>query len=349
MNDIYEPNSSFDFNKLILNKPLLTSGNYFIKYSIEGKPLYVQPPKSTIKQIVIHKSSKKSYCDLLFSQENDEFIKWMETLESYSQQSIYNNRKEWFESELEIEDIENSFTSPIKSYKSGTYYVCRTNMTHRLGKINIKIYDESETDIPIEDICGNMNVVTILEFQGIKCSSKSFQIEIELKQMMVLNTVNLFDTCILKPKTNSKSKSILEELPSNTSSGSIDEPVNLGNVGDVESTEAEVLDEEPVLVDNTVDNVVIEKKEDVNIEAISELTEVEFDLAEIPNTDTIQIKERNDLYYKLYREAIQKARIAKDLALSAYLEAKEIKNKYMLDDISDSELEEYEEEESQNE
>jgi hypothetical protein len=38
----------------------------------------------------------------------------------------------------------------------------------------------------------------------------------------------------------------------------------------------------------------------------------------------------------MYREARRKAKVAKDLALSAYLEAKEIKNKYMLDDLSDS-------------
>ena len=52
--------------------------------------------------------------------------------------------------------------------------------------------------------------------------------------------------------------------------------------------------------------------------------------------DTFKLKERDDVYYEMYREARQKAKVAKDLALSAYLEAKEIKNKYMLDDISDS-------------
>ena len=56
--------------------------------------------------------------------------------------------------------------------------------------------------------------------------------------------------------------------------------------------------------------------------------------------DTISIKQRKDVYYEMYREALRKAKVAKDLALSAYLEAKHIKNKYMLDDISDEEEEE---------
>jgi len=350
MNDIYDPTSKFDFNKLILKKPILTSGNYFIKYSVDEKPLYIQPPKSSIKQLILHKTSKKSYCDLLFSHEHQEFIEWMETLELHSQKCIFNNRKEWFENELEMEDIENSFTSPMKSYKSGTYYVCRTNMTQRLGQINVKIYDESERDIPVDDISGNMNVITILEIQGIKCSTKSFQIEIELKQMMVINQVDLFDKCILKKSivkppekqepivSYSEPQAIVSEIILEESNSMDTDLINnsldadLGKSSEVELEEAEEKEEE---------NIQIVEENNNN----TELTEIDFDLAEIPNTETIQIKARDDVYYELYREAKKKARIAKDLALSAYLEAKEIKNKYMLDVSDSSESEEENEDE----
>ena len=44
----------------------------------------------------------------------------------------------------------------------------------------------------------------------------------------------------------------------------------------------------------------------------------------------------------MYREACRKAKIARDLALSSYLEAKRIKNVYMLQDSSDSEDSDYE-------
>ena len=37
----------------------------------------------------------------------------------------------------------------------------------------------------------------------------------------------------------------------------------------------------------------------------------------------------------MYREALQKAKMAKSLALTNYLEAKRIKNTYMLTDLSD--------------
>ncbi len=67
------------------------------------------------------------------------------------------------------------------------------------------------------------------------------------------------------------------------------------------------------------------------------LEEITFNLDELPENDNITIKNRNDVYYEMYREARRKSKKARDLALSTYLEAKLIKNTYMLDDIDDDE------------
>ena len=42
----------------------------------------------------------------------------------------------------------------------------------------------------------------------------------------------------------------------------------------------------------------------------------------------------------MYREALCKAKMAKEMAVSSYLEAKRIKNIYMLEDLSDTESDE---------
>ena len=340
MDKIYDTNSNFNFDHLLLSKPILQNGGYFIKYSIYDYPLYIRPPKSIIKQIL--KNTKKINCDLIFSQENEQFIQWMENLEYYSQQSIFKNKGLWFESNLEMEDIENSFTSPIKSYKSGKFYVVRTNITQRLGKINIKIFNEDENDVSLEDISGNMNVMTILEVQGIKCSSKSFQIDIELKQMMVLNPIDLFEKCILNVKKNESipNKTIhLGKIPLEESNSNILENHPLLEEHKEPSTENQREPENKDLEKNTKEenNNNLEKNGEKNE---NELYEININLEEMPEVDTITLKERNDVYYELYRNARRKAKIAKDLALSAYLEAKQIKNKYMLDDVSDSDEDE---------
>ena len=57
--------------------------------------------------------------------------------------------------------------------------------------------------------------------------------------------------------------------------------------------------------------------------------------------DNLTLKKPNEVYYNMWKEARQKARNAKREALAAYLEAKKIKENYMLDGInSDSEDEE---------
>jgi hypothetical protein len=87
-------------------------------------------------------------------------------------------------------------------------------------------------------------------------------------------------------------------------------------------------------------NEVIEEnitiKIDTDMSNNNELCEVDLSLDEIPESEAVSIKQRNDVYYKMYQEAREKAKIARDLALSAYLEAKRIKNTYMLEDIIDS-------------
>jgi hypothetical protein len=52
------------------------------------------------------------------------------------------------------------------------------------------------------------------------------------------------------------------------------------------------------------------------------------------------LKSRNDVYYKLYKETRQRAREAKRTALANYLEAKRIKNTFLLEDVSDSDSDE---------
>jgi hypothetical protein len=90
------------------------------------------------------------------------------------------------------------------------------------------------------------------------------------------------------------------------------------------------------IIENNINENYLEKVEKIQPIGIDGIQEIEFNLDELDKADEIQIKKRNDVYYEMYREARRKAKIARDLALSSYLEVKRIKNTYMLDDIVDS-------------
>jgi hypothetical protein len=336
MDSIHEPNDSFQFDKLQLISPVsIPGGHHFIRYLHGDKPLYAQPPKCKIKQGIV-KAGKRMYCDLMFTNENENFIRWLENLDNTSQKAIFTNRKKWFETDLDEHDIENSFTSPLKTYKSGKYYIVRANIPIVLGKPNLRIYDDNENLIDIENIQENDNVATILEFQGIKCSPRNFQIEIELKQLLVLKPVDLFEKCVFKIDTRPKleAEHVVKAEPVVKAEA---EPMVKTEPEPMVKTEPEPIvkvEPEPMVKVETEPKVEAEPPNKV-ITKDGEMEEVEIPLEEIANNDTVFIKKRNDVYYQMYREALQKAKMAKSVALASYLEAKRIKNTYMLTDLND--------------
>ena len=348
MEEIFEPNSTFAFDKLIFSPPtVVPGGNYFIKFSINGNPLYIQSPKCNTKLGIV-KAGKKMYCDLMMSNINENFIQWMENLESYTQETIYKNRSKWFETELEKHDIENSFTSPLRSYKSGKFYIARTNIPTRLGKCVLKIYDENENNVELDSIKDSTNIITILEIQGVKCSARSFQIEIEMKQMMVLKPSNLFERCIIKSSNGGSSTISNPDIVSVPPSINLPvfEKIDLGKKSEESETLEESIDStkevmvDPEIFNQEVEDLILPESIKIELPPINEMTEVEFHLDELPENETVTLKQRNDVYYQMYKEAKQKAKIARNLALSSYLEAKRIKNTYMLNEDSDSDLDE---------
>ena len=338
MENIYEATSDFPFDKLTIIKPTaITGGNYFMKFRIQDSPLYIQSPKCLLKQ-GISKAGKRFYTDLMFSNEHEQFTQWIEHLENFSQKYIYEQRTQWFETDLDMHDIENSFSPSLKLYKSGKYYLARAIVPSVLGKCSLKIYDEKENEIDYQQLTENMNVITILEILGIKCSARSFQIEIEIKQMLVLKPTNIFDRCILvktptyQPEVSDLGNVIPEinEHPAEEFS-EIENPKNKP----AEETFSEIESPKNKPAEETFSEI---ENQEYPIE-------VDFHVDELPESESIHLKTRNDVYYKMYRDAKRKAKIARDLALSSYLEAKQIKNQYMLNEIDDSDsyLEEEEE------
>ena len=383
MDNIIEPNETFDFTKLSLAHPSgIQGGAYFTKVEYNKKPLYIQTCKSQTRQGFV-KTGKKYYCDLMFDKNSESLINWFENLEERCQKLIFERRDTWFQNSLEENDIESAFNSTIRVYKSGKYYLVRTNIKNNHNNTpSIKIYNEKETPMTMEEINNETNIISILEIQGIKFTSRNFQIEIELKQIMVLDNEPLFDNCLIKTSKNSHVKP-LEEDPktdelkieniklddNKIDDNKIDEnnldENNLDENNLEEFTQEDILDElEPIdiLVEPLVkanlplvkEDVKLEEKneENINLDFVFEdlnedIEENSDELKEVNNVglslenslETMQLKKPNQVYFELYKEARKKAKEAKRCAILAYLEAKNIKKTYMLDNLNDSDSE----------
>ena len=392
MENIIEPNETFDFTKLTLSHPVgIQGGAYFTKIEYNNKPLYIQTNKSQTRQGFV-KTGKKYYCDLMFDKNSETLIHWFENLEEKCQKIIFEKRFTWFQNNLEESDIEIAFNSTIRVYKSGKYYLIRTNVKNNHNNLPaIKIYNETEIPFTMDDVKPETNIISILEIKGIKFTSRNFQIEIEVKQMMVLDNEPIFNNCLIK--TNKVKQNNLENLVYSTiletdrGNAFVDNTINIDNVDSLQETEQtndlnnlgkideqiktssnddqinlenteeleefeefedekdnknveEMLDD---LITNDIHSDISEKKDGISLE-IQELNmdddniklqEVSFS-DNLNNLETIKLKKPNQVYFELYREARNKAKIAKKNALLAYLEAKNIKKTYMLENIYDN-------------
>ena len=119
-NKIFDLNDSFDFKILKLGNPnLINNNNYFSKitHGIGDKNLYIQLPKCITKQGII-KGSNKSQCELCYSINEKTVIEFLENLEKYCIEQIYNNKELWFYNAKNItsDDIEELMSPLIKTY-----------------------------------------------------------------------------------------------------------------------------------------------------------------------------------------------------------------------------------------
>ena len=383
MDSIIEPTMDYDFTKLFFGPPSTLAGGAYFARIMHGtnKLLLIQTPKCLTKQGFV-KSGKKMYADLMFDNNDTVFIHWIENLEAKCQELIYSKRESWFDTKLEKDDIETAFTSPFKIFKSGKYYLLRVNI-----KQNIKIYDETDQIVTSESITNDKNIISILEIQGLKFTSRNFQIEIELKQTMIVSPDPFLDECFIK-KPNKQPQTITQEMGlqemglqdnylDNLINQSVkdltnqqtlvkpdsDLEINVNKSNETKQNNSEQIDldvsfDNP-LVDNPLEtqtskrvdiNLLGLEEADINIEDLTPETEdlntlKEFDLSSSldNNLETIHLKNPNQVYYEIYQKARDKAKEAKKTAIVAYLEMKNIKKTYMLDDIdeSDSDFDEF--------
>jgi len=381
--EVFHPNDTFQFEHLYLTPPMsVAGGTYMTRYSYfnSKQPLYIQTTKTRTKQGIVI-SGKKGHIDLLItnSDTDSDFTEWIANLEKRSVDLLYEKRHMWFTQELDRTDIENSFTSPIRAYKTGNFLVRvnlepNRNFTH-IQPFSCKVFDEHKKVAPVEYIKDEHTIISIIEFQGIKFTSRNFQMELLLRQVLVVPDIPLFETCIISESVPGNSNTSNTELEKATTKQ--DEP------GQQQKSEDnnDYLKEEPLtsLLPHPYSDPVQEtetkylgcnSETDTNLQTAAikhfGVTEVEINFDTIPDTidtnepnfpssttDTtvtsisssnqptmiasIKLKKHKDVLYGMYKIAKKKAIEAKKVAIRTYLEAKEIKAAYLLDDSDLSE------------
>ena len=369
MDIISFPNNDFKFEQLTLGVPSgLQGGSYFTKiYNNDGK-VYLQSPSCLTKQGVI-KTGKKMYVDLMFTPDNQNILSWFETLVERVQSLIYEKRNLWFHNEMDLEDIEGAFTTPVRTYKSGKFYLIRANINAN----NFHVYDEDENPVNIESLNDSNNkIIPLIEILGVKFTSRSFQLEISLKQIMVIQEKNILNNCLIKRnnlnqdnKIKTNNNSILVDNEKINDEQNVDEQnVDEQNENDLELNE-KIKDEENLENlenfdnnnNNNNNNNEIDNDDNIDNDENDKIDEIDDNVEILDNTynleevdincndedQLINLKKPNEVYHEIWKEARKKAKMARKAAINAYLDAKNIKATYMLNEINNDSDDEFDE------
>ena len=388
MDNILEPNSEFDFSKLSLGPPQsIQGGSYFTRLSYDGQEVYVQFPKCKTKQ-GITQTEKKYQCDLLYETSSDgQLNDWIETLETTCQKLIYQKSNLWFNNDIGLNDIETAFNGCARLYKSGRQFLIRCHIIKATNgrQTGCNVYDEDESILPFSEVDNIKNIIPLLKVEGIKFSSKNFQIEFSITQIMILKEKPEIKQCLIKlnnkaetvfKPTEQNNKNINDKIittMSHNKKSSDEEIVDLSFYKKDESSNEDSLEEEededeettegleefeeyeePIQIikeaknnikENLIKNQTLEKPISVLLKKSnaldvpiktdkSGLEIIDFNFNEM--IDSVKLKKPNEVYYEIYKAAREKAKLSKKLAIEAYLEAQNIKTRYMLDDLDES-------------
>ena len=194
--EVYQHEDKFAVQKLVLYSPKpVQGGGYYANLKVGNNDFLIQTPKIITKS-GIHKTGKKVYSDLLIGQENMDFINYMVEIEERVKELIILKGKNWFKQRPSKEDIEERWNSCLRQYKSKNILI-RTSIAKKNEDLDLKIWNSSSEKIDPNAFSKEDKIIGIYKIKGLKFSSTSFSLDIELKQLMVFKNEN-YEKCLIK-------------------------------------------------------------------------------------------------------------------------------------------------------
>jgi len=349
--DLININDSLEDIVLHTPKPVQGGNTYISSISMNNEPFIFQTPRCRSKKGV-HYTNKQVYTDLLFNDHDYNFLNWMKKLEKRIRQLIFDKRDTWFggdeDDELSLDDIEMNWMESIKGYKK--QYLIRTYFPKNIKTYtrSVSVYDDDENELTLDSIKGGSNIITILELTGLRFSPTYFNLELNVRQVMVLKEKEIFSKCLIKRNNLKKRVNVEDKNYKNNEENTdyeeesivSDESDNDRNEEEEEESENELKEKINVVKKNKEykeesenegenTNTLVKKREN------QELSEINIEIPE--EKANVSLKKPNEVYLEIYKKARKKAKEAKMQAIKAYLTLKEIKKQYLLDEIDLSE------------
>ena len=304
----HKADKNYPFDNITLANPRsMQGGAYFSKILFSKGRLVMQTPRCKSKN-GIHISGKRVYCDLLFMNENEDFILWVQDLEEKLKDLIYEKREIWFHNDPDREEIDFNWNDSIRTYKRNNFLLRTVVDKDKINSVNeFSIWDEEQNQLSLNEVTSNSELVNIIEVAGIKFTAQSFNLIIKLRQVMVVKPENYFNNCLIKLNKKPKlQKKILQdavededEVVSEANKNEV-EGADVSKASEVDGADKDVSKVNEVEGEVDVEKIYLNQKKTIENEVKSEIEEMKMN-----NLDKIDTLTKNN-QAKIIQSAFRK-------------------------------------------
>lgn len=339
---IYNVKENVSFDTLSLGNPArLQGGSYYSKLFLNNDSVFLKIEYCATKQGIVE-TNNKTYTDLLFTVNESEYVDWFGDLETKVKEILTTKANDWFTQNLSDDDIEHFYNSCVKTYKTNQTLL-RTFIDINSGNQKCSIFDENKMICDMASV-ENRKIATILHIKGIRLTSTSFQLDIENKQILLLDDKNVFEECMIdvdKPISKQQHPDTVvlkenERVPLKSESTSSNE-----NLGSLEQSKKINNEDDKKTQDYSNDSDY--ESEDLKEIDLTHFVDGKEDGGEDVNGDKkkMKLKTPHDVYLEMYHLAKKRAKETRKHAIKAYIDAQNIKAAYLIKDDDAQQMGQY--------
>ena len=240
-----------NINSFKFNKPSRNVGNsYIAKTNYSKIRRVIQLPKLRTPQGIIT-IDKKEYLTLEIDKYNWDVFDFFSNMDEYCIKYISDESFRWFEIDYNVQSIESSYKNSVKLTSTKKLPIIRLRIPPG-ERTNIHFFDENKNEINIDNIVNNINIVVLIELEGLR-----------FLRSQVIPIWNLLQAKIYKDEivpTNLSEYLIIDDILDNVERFNLENQVTLENQETLENHD-ENSDSEDEYLDDFIPNLNIKNME----------------------------------------------------------------------------------------
>ena len=167
-------NREFPFDKIETSQLEKRNRKYFIDYTIEDTPIFLQINRVKLISDIIFVDEDQAYIEVEVTERKEEIKNYFRELDNFNQVLCFKSSEDWLGKKLPMSEIEKVYKNSLRD----------NQLRLKIEKNAIRIYDMQKNKLNIEtDIKVGNYLDVIIEIGGLKVLKNSFSTHLLLRQI----------------------------------------------------------------------------------------------------------------------------------------------------------------------